>query len=101
MLSYDWPGNIRELENAIERAVVMGDNHKIEAGDLPIGGTQVGSHEGVEVGMHLKEAQDVFKREFLKKTLAYTHGNRKKAADILGIQRTYLSRLISEFNLGI
>jgi len=99
ILSYDWPGNVRELENAIERAVVMGDGNKIMVSDLPIGRTDLGFQEGIEVGMALKEAQDIFKKEFLKKTLAYTHGNRKKAATILGIQRTYLSRLVGEFNL--
>jgi Nif-specific regulatory protein len=99
VLSYDWPGNVRELENAIERAVVMGNGHKIVVDDLPIGKTDVGFQEGIEVGMTLKDAQDIFKKEFLKKTLAYTHGSQKKAAEILEIQRTYLSRLISEFSL--
>jgi Nif-specific regulatory protein len=99
ILSYDWPGNVRELENAIERAVVMGDDSKIVVNDLPIGKTDGGLQGGVEVGMTLKEAQDLFKKEFLKKTLAYTHGNRKKAAVVMGIQRTYLSRLISEYDL--
>jgi Nif-specific regulatory protein len=100
MLSYDWPGNVRELENAIERAVVMGDgSSKIMVNDLPIGKTDSGFQGGIEVGMTLKDAQDLFKKEFLKKTLAYTHGNRKKAAEIMEIQRTYLSRLISEYTL--
>jgi Nif-specific regulatory protein len=99
MLSYDWPGNVRELENAIERAVVMGDDDTIKVSDLPIGKTDVGIQGGIEVGMTMKEAQDMFKKEFLKKTLAYTQGNRKKAAETLDIQRTYLSRLIGEFNL--
>jgi Nif-specific regulatory protein len=101
MVSHDWPGNVRELENAVERAVVMGDGERIAAADLPIGKSDAGLQSGVEVGMTLKEAQDIFKKEFLTKTLAYTHGNRKKAADIMGIQRTYLSRLISEFNLRL
>jgi len=99
MLSYDWPGNVRELENAIERAVVMGDGKMIAVDDLPIGKTDMSLQGGIEVGMTMKDAQDIFKKEFLKKTLAYTHGNRKKAAEILAIQRTYLSRLISEFNV--
>jgi len=101
ILSYDWPGNVRELENAIERAVVMGDGIKIMASDLPIGTSEPGFQGGVEVGMTLKDAQDLFKKEFLKKTLAYTHGNRKKAAEVMGIQRTYLSRLISEYDLRL
>ena len=101
ILSYDWPGNVRELENAIERAVVMGDGKRIMADDLPIRKTVIALEKGVEVGMTLKEAQDVFRKEFVRRTLAYTRGNRKKAAEIMGIQRTYISKLISELELEL
>jgi len=101
MLSYEWPGNVRELENAVERAVVMGDGKRIMVYDLPIGKMAVGLREDIGVGMTLKEAQDTFKKEFVKKILAYTRGNRRKAAEMMGIQRTYLSRLINELNLQL
>jgi Nif-specific regulatory protein len=101
ILSYDWPGNVRELENAIERAVVMGDGKRIMADDLPIRKTVIALEKGVEVGMTLKDAQDVFRKEFVRRTLAYTRGNRKKAAEIMGIQRTYISKLISELELEL
>ena len=101
ILSYDWPGNVRELENAVERAVVMGDGKKIVADDLPIRKTVVLLEKGVEIGMTLKEAQDTFRKEFVKRTLAHTRGNRKKAAQIMGIQRTYISKLISELDLEL
>ena len=101
ILSYDWPGNVRELENAVERAVVMGDSTKIMGDDLPIRKTVGELEEGIEVGMTLKEAQDVFRKEFVKRTLTHTHGNRKKAAEIMGIQRTYISKLINEFDLDL
>ena len=101
ILSYDWPGNVRELENAIERAVVMGDGTRIMVDDLPIRKTAVELEEGIEVGMTLKEAQDVFRKEFVKRTLAHTNGNRKKAAEMMGIQRTYISKLINEFDLEL
>jgi len=101
ILSYDWPGNVRELENAIERAVVMGDGKRIMAADLPIRKTMLELEKGIEVGMTLKDAQDVFRREFVKRTLAHTRGNRKKAAEIMGIQRTYVSKLISELDLAL
>ena len=51
--------------------------------------------------MNLKDAQDTFRKEFVKRTLTYTRGNRKKAAEIMGIQRTYLSRLINELDLQL
>jgi len=101
ILSYDWPGNVRELENAIERAVVMGDGKRIMADDLPIRKTVAALEKGIAVGMTLKEAQEAFRKEFVRRTLAHTRGNRKKAAQIMGIQRTYISKLISELDLEL
>jgi Nif-specific regulatory protein len=98
MRKYDWPGNIRELRNAIERAVVMGDDKKIRSEDLPIFNSQ-SCDSGLEVGLTLKEALNRFKKEFITLNLEHTGGNRSQAAKIMGIQRTYLSRLISKFGL--
>ena len=98
MRKYDWPGNIRELRNAIERAVVMGDNKKIRPEDLPIFNSQ-SCDSGLEVGLTLKEALNRFKKEFITLNLEHTSGNRSQAAKIMGIQRTYLSRLISKYGL--
>ncbi len=98
MVNYHWPGNIRQLENAVERAVVMGNGKEINSDDLPIDITRR-ELDIVKVGSTLKEAQERFKKEFLAKTLDYTNGNRTKAASVLGIQRTYLSRLLKELNV--
>jgi len=98
MLQYDWPGNVRELRNAIERAVVMGNGKEVLPEDLPIGGEKT-SAPSLEVGLSLKEAEDRFKKEFIILNLKYHNGNRSKAAKTMGIQRTYLSRLISKFAL--
>jgi DNA-binding NtrC family response regulator len=98
MRKYEWPGNVRELRNAIERAVVMGNGQQVLPEDLPIGDGKAG-YAGVQVGMSLKEAEDNFKREFISKNLEQTQGNRSQAAKILKIQRTYLSRLISKYDL--
>jgi Nif-specific regulatory protein len=98
MIEYSWPGNVREFRNAIERAVVMGDGKVIVPEDLPISRAKTGASE-IEVGATLKEALDSFKKEFVKKNLEKTEGNRSKAAKVMDIQRTYLSRLISEYGL--
>ncbi|RLC30735.1 MAG: Fis family transcriptional regulator [Deltaproteobacteria bacterium] len=98
MMKYDWPGNIRELRNALERAVVMGDNEEIGPEDLPIFSPRT-VYKGLEVGLTLNEAVNRFKREFIIANLRHTGGNRTKAAKKMDIQRTYLSRLISK--LGI
>jgi len=98
MLEYKWPGNVRELKNAIERAVVMGNGKVIMSDDLPISRTKT-DPSVIDAGLTLKEALDRFKKDFVKKTLEKTDGNRSKAAKIMDIQRTYLSRLISEYDL--
>jgi Nif-specific regulatory protein len=98
MLQYDWPGNVRELRNAIERAVVMGNGKEVLPEDLPIGGEKT-SEPTLELGLTLKEAEDRFKKEFISLNLKHHNGNRSKAAKTMGIQRTYLSRLISKYAL--
>jgi DNA-binding NtrC family response regulator len=98
MLHYEWPGNVRELRNALERAVVMGGGEQILPEDLPISDPKA-AHPGMELGLSLKEAEDSFKKEFITLNLKHTGGKRSKAAEIMGIQRTYLSRLISKYRL--
>lgn len=98
MVEYDWPGNIRELRNAIERAVVMGNGQTIIPNDLPIKSVRP-TYPGLQVGLTLDEALNQFKKEFIAINLKHTNGNRSKAAKIMDIQRTYLSRLITKYNL--
>ncbi|MGD9368029.1 MAG: sigma 54-interacting transcriptional regulator [Desulfobacteraceae bacterium] len=98
MVQYNWPGNIRELRNAIERAVVMGNGVEILPEDLPIN-TVRRSYPGLQVGLTLEDALNQFKKEFIVLNLRHTGGNRSKAAKIMEIQRTYLSRLISKYGL--
>jgi len=98
MLQYDWPGNVRELKNVMERAVVMGDDQEILPEDLPIFGPRT-AYQDLQVGLALNEAIDRFKREFIIANLRHTGGNRTKAAKKMNIQRTYLSRLISKYNI--
>ncbi|MFW5975360.1 MAG: sigma 54-interacting transcriptional regulator [Desulfosalsimonas sp.] len=98
MLRYDWPGNVRELQNALERAVVMGRGKKIEAGDLPMLQAET-ALESIPVGMTLEEAVNEFKKKFIEANLENTGGNRSRAAEIMDIQRTYLSRLVSRYGI--
>ncbi len=98
MLQYEWPGNVRELRNAVERAVVMGNDKEVLPEDLPIGSPR---HEPAlpAAGIPLKEAVDRFKKQLIVANLRRTGGNRAQASKILGIQRTYLSRLISRYGI--
>jgi len=98
IIEYDWPGNVREMKNALERAVVMGNGKKILPEDLPTFACKP-QYPGLEVGLSLKEATDMFKKEFISLNLRHTDGNRSRAAKKMQIQRTYLSRLIAKYSL--
>ena len=98
MSRYNWPGNIRELRNAIERAVVMGNGKTIMPEDLPITAS-LPKFAGLKVGLTLDEALNEFKKEFILLNLRHTGGNRSKAAKVMDIQRTYLSRLITRYDI--
>ncbi len=100
MMEYDWPGNVRELGNSIERAVVMGDGRKITPDDLPLFPSRE-KYPGMMVGLTLEEAINKFKKEFIILNLEETKGIRGTAAKNMKIQRTYLSRLISKYNIKI
>jgi Nif-specific regulatory protein len=98
IIEYDWPGNVREMKNALERAVVMGNGKQILPEDLPTFACTP-QYPGLEVGLSLKEAMDMFKKEFIAINLRHTDGNRSMAAKVMKIQRTYLSRLIAKYGI--
>ena len=97
LMSYSWPGNIRELENSVERAIVLTDEEELPPEAFPFEISQAPIE--FNVGSSLKEASDSFRTTFISNTLKSTGGNRTKAAQVLDVQRSYLSRLLKE--LGI
>jgi len=99
LLSFAWPGNVRELENAIERAVVTAQADLLTPEAFILAGhTQ--AREDQYAGKQLKEAVNVFKRHFIRQTLEMNRWNQTRTAKLLGIQRTYLSRLVKELEIS-
>ena len=96
---YDWPGNIRELENAIERAVVLSQGPDIGPGDLPIAPIPADDDRRDTSDSSYHQAIAAFKRDFLRSALAQAKGNQTRAAEVLGLQRTHLSRLLRDLGL--
>jgi DNA-binding NtrC family response regulator len=101
LTAYDWPGNVRELANVIERAVVLGQPPTIQIEDLSPGivaaevemdsrSTPVSYHESI----------DEYRREVIVNALTQTQGNRAAAARLLGLQRSYLLRLMKSFHIS-
>jgi Nif-specific regulatory protein len=98
MLTYAWPGNIRELENCIERACVIGKTKLIGREDLFLK-TGFGMADPESGDRNLKTAINVFKSHFIRKVLEENNWNQTETARALDIQRTYLSRLVKELDL--
>jgi len=95
---YDWPGNIRELENTIERAVVLSRSDGIEMEDLmyhgiSAGATVLGSLSGKF------ETLESMEKEYIQAVLRVQQGNRTRAAEVLGIDRKTLWAKIKKFKL--
>jgi len=82
--AYDWPGNIRELKNCVERAVILAQGPMIDVDLLPERLQQepsISVTPGVSVGFSLAEME----KEMIRQTLEHTEGHRKRTAEILGI----------------
>jgi Nif-specific regulatory protein len=98
LLTYRWPGNVRELENIVERAVVISNGDYIVPSDLMLPGTADTNNAG-QSG-NLREAVWQFKRHFIIRSLDTHDWNQTETAKAIGIQRTYLSKLIKELNIS-
>ncbi len=102
LMAYSWPGNIRELENVIERAVLLGKGRWITPTDLPQSITSVRQPSSSAVPEHtlsIKKASKTLERDLIQKALELTEGNRSKAAKILEISRPILISKIKEYEL--
>jgi Nif-specific regulatory protein len=99
LLAYNWPGNIRELENAIERAVVIGQDEYLQPNSLVLSGSTRNRNDEFR-GLALKDALNIFKKHFIQQALEQNQWNQTRTANALGIQRTYLSRLIKELSIS-
>ncbi len=99
LLGHNWPGNVRELENAIERAVVIGQDEYIQPHTVVLSSSPRRGDEEYR-GLALKDALNIFKRHFIQQALELNRWNQTRTAGNLGIQRTYLSRLIKELEIS-
>lgn len=100
--NYSWPGNVLELENVVSRAVLLSHGQLIQAEDLHLSADQVSVADEFisdEDDKTLKTALNTFKRNYVIKILDDCNWNQTKAGKILGIQRTYVSRLMNELHI--
>lgn len=92
--NYDWPGNVREMENVIRRAVIMADGPRITPEDLGLDSPA----ESDELPA-LREVRDLAEQEAVIKAMGRCNGNIAHAADLLGITRPTLYNLLDKYGL--
>lgn len=100
--TYDFPGNVRELQNIIERAVALSMDSIIQLADLPgdITGISVYKSSRELVPVYVGERLDEVERRLIEATLLYCEGNRRRTANLLGLSERHLYNKIKEFGLG-
>lgn len=102
MMNRLWKGNADELINAVQRAFIVGNPPVIESADLGIESVNIFSEnisKYLQENKTLKNATEAFKKKYLTKILEDNGWNQTKAARVLGIQRTYVIKLINELDI--
>jgi len=96
---YQWPGNIRELENVLMRAVILCPDDTLEPSYLHLANSPFSSTAETETGspsLHYHESMNVHSRKIIEEALRRNGWNQTKAAEELGLQRTYLTKLLRQ-----
>jgi Nif-specific regulatory protein len=92
LLAYNWPGNVRQLRNVIDSAVVLAEDNQIKPADLPLSDTGTGELESLEI--------EFWERKLIKESLKRTDGNIPEAAKLLGIGRATLYRKVEQYGIS-
>jgi two-component system nitrogen regulation response regulator NtrX len=107
MQAYDWPGNVRQLRNVVERTVILAPRdrmRRIEPDMLPAEVTGGSSESGAGVsslmGVPLREARESFEREYLRIQIRRFSGNISKTAGFIGMERSALHRKLKLLGMG-
>jgi two-component system NtrC family response regulator len=100
LMKYDYPGNVRELENIIEQGVVLCRGNTITVADLPeaiLEGSQTVSHETAEGTF--QQRVEAFEKNLINEALAKAGGVQTKAADLLGMTERHLRYKLQKYEL--
>ena len=107
--NYDWPGNIREFQNFVERVIVMsGETEELTENYFDLKSNPADDFKNdseilklLDADITLKDAQNIFEREYILNALKKFDGSRKAASEKLDIDRSYISKLIAKYNIKI
>lgn len=100
LMAFEWQGQVRELENIIERAVLLGDEEFITMDDLPSNIRASGKESDYDTES-LEEAVQVFEKHHILSVIKRTDGNKSEAARLLGIDPSTLYRKLERYNIEL
>ncbi len=104
--SYNWPGNVSELKNFVERLYILTPGDFIDVHDLRFAGLVISpsdataTHSGEELGS-FREARAEFEKHYLIKKINENGGNITRTAEIIGLERSYLHRKIKSYGIDV
>jgi two-component system nitrogen regulation response regulator NtrX len=97
--AYDWPGNVRQLRNVVERTIILAPRERLERvepdmlpSEITGGGTEDGQGISSMMGVPLREARESFEREYLRVQIRRFSGNISRTAGFIGMERSALHR---------
>ena len=97
LMSLPWKGNIRELDNVLERAMILGNGEWISPADLP--GRQAA--EDMDTEDNLARAVELYEKSHIERTLNKTAGDKMRAADLLGLSLSTLYRKMEKLGIDL
>jgi DNA-binding NtrC family response regulator len=100
MMKFAWPGNIRQLENHLKKALVLAEGPQITAKDLDLEAPEGVQTEAGEMILPLSEARELWQREYINRVLALNGGNRTKTARDLGVDPRTIFRHLEKDKEG-
>lgn len=105
--AYDWPGNVRQLRNVVERTVILAPRERLEQIDVDMLPPEITGRSGegdagvgALMGVPLREARESFEREYLRVQIRRFSGNISKTAVFIGMERSALHRKLKLLGLS-
>ena len=100
LTSFSWPGNVRQLENEIRRAIVLAPEDRIDVAELSAEIARGGADAAREAGKDLRSRVDALEKDMLQDALDKTGGNQTRAAHMLGLSRFGLQKMMKRLRVG-